>query len=93
MCAACGNVYCAGGTRKLFYMYSIHNDCWSKPTPPLMLHNAGAFLCNDGSLLLIGGNSDDIEEYDVKEDTWKVVPYRLPHKLRCHFAFVIDLTE
>ena len=53
----------------------------------------GALIFHKNSLLLLGGETENIEGYSAEKDTWVVAPYKLPEKLFLHYAFMMDLGE
>ena len=88
-----GKLYAAGGEKKCCWQYSISTDLWAKLSSPARRHAYGALIFHQNSLLLIGGNSDEIEGYSTEQDTWVEAPYKLPEKVVGHCAFMMDLEE
>ena len=88
-----GRLYAAGGQMMFCWQYSISTDSWVKLSSPSLTHYGGTLLFHQNSLLLLGGNSENVEGYSVEADIWAVAPYKLQKKLAGHFAFMMDLGE
>ena len=90
---AAGNdkLYAAGGHIKLCWQYNISTDSWVNLSSPALRHYYAALIFHQNSLLLLGGDTEDIEGYSTERNTWVKAPFKLPEKLLCHHAFMMDL--
>ena len=73
----------------LYKLYMLHQQARG----PGLKHDYGALIVHEGRLILLGGDSADIEEYDTEQDSWKTLPYKLPSKLRFHYAFNMEIPK
>ena len=93
--SAWGRLYAAGGRRRMCAWYDPATNTWCMGQQPLQKHKYGALVCHNDRLFLLGGNfqgcDGEVEEYDMEEDTWMVCSYKMPRKLRHHYAFVVDI--
>ena len=87
------SIYAAGGDMRICWEYSISTDSWAKLSSPALMHVCGALIFHQNSLLLLGGGTEHIEGYATEKDIWVMAPYKLPKKLFCHYAFMMDLGE
>ena len=88
-----GNLYAAGGETKTCWQYNCTIDSWTKLSSPALEHANAAMIFHQNSLLLLGGQREDIQGYATEADIWAVAPYKLPKKLLLHFAFMMDFGE
>ena len=88
-----GSLYAAGGEMMLCWKYVISTDSWVKLSSLKLMHGDGALIFHQNSLLLLNGNTKDVEGYSTEADIWAVAPYKVPQKLVAHYAFMMDLGE
>ena len=92
MTSARGLLFVAG---KICAWYSPDSDTWCTGQQTLCKHRYGALAYHNDKLLLLGGSeyggTDEVEEYDIDEDTWSVCSYKMPKKLYCHHALVLNM--
>ena len=88
--ASNANLYAAGGVRRICWQYNISTDSWAKLSSPALEHYNGALIFHQNSLLLLGGLTDNTEGYATEKDIWAVAPYKLPERLYCLYAFMMD---
>ena len=88
-----GRVYVAGGDKKICCVYTITANTWTQVTGPQMRHTYGAAVIHEERLVILGGDSDEVEEYDPELDTWDVAPYKLPRRLDFHYAFSMGVPK
>ena len=97
MTSAKGQLYVAGGRRKVFAYYRPCIDTWCFATPPLRKHIYGSLVCHEDKLILLGGKycngSDDVEEYSFEEGTWSLCSYKMPSGLFNHCGLVLDASR
>ena len=86
-----GCLYVAGGNIRICWQYNFSTDTWAKLSLPALKHVFGAMIFHQNSLLFLGGDVDHIEGYAIEEDTWVEAPYKMPEKVRGHYAFMMDL--
>ena len=91
--AARSNLYVTGGTKKICWQYNFSADSWAKLSSPSLRRRYGALIANQNSLLLLGGNTENIEGYAVEGDIWAIAPYNLPEKISFPYAFMMDLGQ
>ena len=97
MISACNRLYVAGGESE-FHWYNPVTDAWCKGQhQPLKTHKYAALTYHNTNLVLLGGNgfagegTDDVEEYDIEKNKWKVLSYKMPRKLNLHHAAVLRI--
>ena len=72
--SARSQLYASGGYNDIVCAWYIpYTDIWCPGKEPLDIHMLGALVYHNDKLLLLGGKySDDIEEYNIDDDTWTV---------------------
>ena len=93
LAAGNGNVYTAGGEKRICWQYNFQTDAWAQLSISNLTHIKGALIFYQDTLLLLGGCHEHVEEYNTEHDTWTVAPYKLPDKLYHHYAFMTELPE
>ena len=83
-----------GGHQKICAQYAILSDTWTLLTQPSLYHNFGGVLLYDNRIYLLGGGSGnspiaDIEEYDIKSDTWTISSLKMPKGLKFFTAAMV----
>ena len=73
------------------HVYNISTDTWVKIPKQTLYHKGGALVFHQDKLILLGGLSSHIEEYDIEQSIWKTAPFKLPEDLYIPFAFMMDL--
>ena len=95
MTSAQGRLFVAGGLLKVCAWYSPNTNTWCTSQEPLHQHHYGALAYHNEKLLLLGGSfdggTDTVEEYGIEEDKWTVCSYKMPKKLECHHAVVLNM--
>ena len=91
--AGSGSLYAAGGEMMACWQYNFSTDSWAKLSSPALMHGSGALIFHQNSLLLLGGDTENIEGYATEKDTFVVAPYKLPEMLFLHYSFMMDLGE
>ena len=85
----------AGGLKKICALYDPTADVWITMKQPVHVHRYGTLVYHSNKLLLLGGSwsdsTDEVEEYNVEDDTWSVCAYKMPVKLYNHHGLVLDL--
>ena len=84
-----GKIYAAGGKNNICCVYEPDTDTWTDICRPLHIHRHGALVFHDNKLALLGGQSSEIEKYDIKKNKWIMMPYTLPKSMSHHYAFVL----
>ena len=75
----------------IFAWYIPGTDTWCMGNRPLHNHLNGALTFYQNKLLLLGGRfTEDIEEYDITNNTWSMCSYKMPLILEDHFALILD---
>ena len=85
-----GKIYIAGGTNNICCVYEPDTDTWTDICRPLRIHQHGALVFHDNKLVFLGGESSEIEKYDIEKNMWIMMPYKLPKSLSRPFAFMMD---
>ena len=86
------NLYAAGGLQmRACWQYNFSTDSWTKLSSPALIHSGGALIFHQNSLLLLGGRTEHIEGYATEKNVWLMAPYKLPKKMFCHYAFMMDI--
>ena len=96
-------LYVVGGESRLCERYSPSTDTWVQLTQPVGCHSLGAVVVWGNTLLLLGGDErrdgvwvigDEVEQYNIQDDTWSVCDWKLPVKVG-HYpgVFVVDLPQ
>ena len=80
------SIFVIGGDKNVCVQYRVMNDTWTILKPCSTLHHHGAAVLYQNRIILLGGKNDTVEEYDINKDEWKLVPWKLPLYLHCHFA-------
>ena len=81
----------AGGNRRICAEYDPKTDEWCLLTSPSLEHHLGALVaCGENVYLIGGGGEDRIEEYNVQTKTWAICAQKVPKKLRCLHALVLE---
>ena len=83
----------AGGCESVCLWYNPATDAWSKGQQPLVHHWCGSLSYHDNSILLLGGQTDDVEELCIETGAWSVSSMKLSRKLWCHQALVLDIPQ
>ena len=83
-------IYAAGGTNNICCVYEPGTDTWTDICRPLRIHRHGALVFHDNKLVLLGGESSELEKYDIGKNIWIMMPYKLPKSLSRPFAFMMD---
>ena len=95
MISARGRLFVAGGKDMTCAWYNPDSNTWCTGQQPLGEHIYGALACHNDKLLLLGGSytggTDEVEEYDIDNDTWSMCSYKMPRKLCGHHAFILDM--
>ena len=89
-----GKILVAGGLNKVCHVYTINQDTWITGNNPHLSHmDGGLAWINHSFLLLGGGDTDVVEEYDIESDTWKEAEFKCPVKNVRFHVFAIDIQE
>ena len=64
------NLYAAGCQMLSCWQYNTSTDSWSKLSSPAQEHYNGALIFHQNSLLLLGGLTENVEEYSVVADIY-----------------------
>ena len=91
------SVFVVGGYDKVSLQYTIDTDSWTILTSPLIGHGLRPVVFHHDKLYLIGGiNSStyvtDIEEYDIKQNKWRIGTVKLPVGLRLYAVAMMPCT-
>ena len=85
----------AGGENMICAWFNVDTNTWSTGTQPLRKHEYGSLTHYNGKFLLFGGHyingTDEVEMYDREEDNWTLCTYKMPRKLRQHFALSLKI--
>ena len=96
MTSSRGRLFVAGGQKMVCAWFDPHTNTWCTGQQPLQQHKYGSLVYHDDKLLLLGGSfndgTDEVEEYDIDNDTWSVCSYKMPRKLCSHHVLVLDLS-
>ena len=85
----------AGGQHMICAWFNIDTNTWSTGKQPLQEHRYGSLTYHNGKFLLLGGHfkqgTDEVEMYDIEEDSWTLCTYKMPLKLRLHHALLLNI--
>ena len=73
--------------------YNPATDAWSKGQQPLMDHRWGSLVPYGNKVILLGGDTDEVEELCIETGAWSVSNMKLPRKLWLHQALVLDIPQ
>jgi hypothetical protein len=82
-------LYVVGGQAKLCLTYKPVSDTWIILQSPSLGHNYGAAVIFKGKIMILGGSSDQIEEYDLLKDEWQISHIKLPCSMNYHHAVTL----
>ena len=92
MTSARGRLYVAGRKKgKMCAYYEPTTDTWCFGEQPILNHRYGTLVCYNNKLVLLGGITDVVEEYDFDEGRWTVCSYTMPKRLHHHACVVLDM--
>ena len=95
MTSAQGRLFVAGGESMICAWFEPKINTWCTGQQPIHQHKHGALAHHSEKLLLLGGNlnggTDAVEEYDIEENKWTVCSYKMPKKIYCHHAVVLNV--
>ena len=85
-------MYAAGrfGDIAVFAVYTPSTDTWIAGQPPTHHHWFGSMVCKDNKLLLIGGQSNDVEEYDIAKKSWNTIDLKISAEMNPRHAFLLS---
>lgn len=85
-------IFVLGGLEQQCMYYDDTSDSWQlMKHRPQFDHYYGTAASCEGKILLCGGlHTDQIEEYDVKEDLWSTWHIKTPYEMRLQFAIFTD---
>ena len=81
------------GSDRVCLWYSPATDAWSKGQQPLMDHYFGSLVHHDNRILLLGGQTDEVEELCTETGAWSVSSMKLPVPLEDHQALVLEIPQ
>ena len=93
--AACrGKLLLSCGWKIACSVYTVDLDTWITCNPPHVKHCDGQLVWINDSFLLLGGiNTDVVEEYNIRSNTWKKAEFKCPLKNYNFHAFAVEMPE
>ena len=94
------SVFVLNSNASTFLQYDVETDQWSELLPPLKQTHFSAMALHNGRLVVTGGYEsgnnkphDQVQTYDISNNTWSLGTKTMPLPLNQHFALVLNISE
>ena len=78
------------GDVRICAWYNPATNAWSRGQQPLLSHCCGTLVHHDNKVLLLGGQTDEVEEFSIETGTWSVHSIKLPAPLYLPHSLVLQ---
>jgi hypothetical protein len=83
------NIFIVGVKAKPCLQYTIATDTWTILSGTLGGHFYGSAIFINGTIMILGGQTNSIEEYDMNNNKWTVTNFKLPARMTYHHAVAL----
>ena len=94
MTSANNQLCVAGGSGRNCAWYIPETNSWCKGQRPLdLFHSWGSLVHHDYKIFYLGGYTHAVEDLCIETGTWSVSSIKLPVRLQCHQALMLDVPQ